>query len=108
MQIFVLNFCTVFSASSRFMGAEGGGASGRGGPGAMDIGNRRGATLAAGLISGIGSLGPIVQELVIGRLYDGCGGDLSGVFLLLLLSAVAATLMMAVAVARNRLGHARL
>ena len=35
---FVLNFCTVFSASSRFMGAEGGGASGRGGPGAMDIG----------------------------------------------------------------------
>jgi hypothetical protein len=49
-----------------------------------------------------------VQELVIGRLYDGSGGDLSGVFLLLLLSAVAATLMMAVAVARNRLGHARL
>ena len=78
------------------------------GAGAMDIGNRRGATLAAGLISGIGSLGPIVQELVIGRLYDGSGGDLSGVFLLLLLSAVAATLMMAVAVARNRLGHARL
>lgn len=78
------------------------------GAGAMDIGNRRGATLAAGLISGIGSLGPIVQELVIGRLYDGSGGDLSGVFLLLLVSAIAAVAMMVVAVVRNRLGHARL
>jgi OPA family sugar phosphate sensor protein UhpC-like MFS transporter len=78
------------------------------GAGAMDIGNRRGATLAAGLISGIGSLGPIVQELVIGRLYTGSGGDLSGVFLLLLVSAMAAVAMMVVAVVRNRLGHARL
>jgi len=53
-------------------------------------------------------LGPIVQELVIGRLYDGSGGDLSGVFLLLMVSATAAVAMMLVAVVRNRLGHARL
>ena len=78
------------------------------GAGAMDLGSRRGATLAAGIISGIGSLGPIVQELVIGRLYDNSKGDLGPVFLLLLGSALAASLVMAVAVVRNRLGHSEL
>ena len=78
------------------------------GAGAMDIGNRRGAILAAALISGIGSLGPIVQELVIGKLYDAKGGDLSAIFLLLLLSACGAVITMTVGVVRNRLGYSRL
>ncbi|MBV8759572.1 MAG: MFS transporter [Deltaproteobacteria bacterium] len=40
------------------------------GAGAMDIGGRRGATFAAAVISGFGSMGSIVQELVIAHLYD--------------------------------------
>jgi sugar phosphate permease len=35
---------------------------------AMDAGNRRQAALAAGIINGLGSIGPIVQEPVIGWL----------------------------------------
>jgi sugar phosphate permease len=60
------------------------------GAGAMDVGSRRAATFVAATISGFGSLGPIVQELVIGKLYDTGGGDLSGVFLLLFGSAICA------------------
>lgn len=78
------------------------------GAGAMDIGSRRGAILAAGLISGIGSLGPIVQELVIGEMYDANGGDLGAIFLLLLGSSVAAAATLVVAVVRNRRGLADL
>lgn len=77
------------------------------GAGAMDIGSRRAATLAAGIISGIGSCGPVVQELVIARMLDTKGGDLAPVFLLLLGSAVAASATLAVVVVRNRLGHSR-
>ncbi len=47
------------------------------GAGAMDIGGRRAATFATAVISGFGSLGPIVQEVVIGRLYNAKSGDLS-------------------------------
>ena len=74
------------------------------GAGAMDIGSRRGAALAAGIISGVGSLGPIVQELVIGRMYDAGRGDLRPIFALLVGSAVAAAAVLGVAVARNLRG----
>ena len=47
------------------------------GAGAIDIGGRRSATFAAAVISGFGSMGSIVQELVIARVYD---GDLLVVF----------------------------
>jgi sugar phosphate permease len=75
------------------------------GAGAMDIGSRRAATLAAGIISGIGSCGPVVQELVIARMLDTKGGDLGPVFMLLLASSLAATVLLGVVVLRNRLGH---
>ena len=70
----------------------------------MDIGSRRMATRASGLISGFGSLGPIVQELWIGRTYDAKGGDLGPVFLLLFGSAALAALFCAGLVWRNRRG----
>jgi len=75
------------------------------GAGAMDVGSRKGATVAAAIISGFGSVGPIVQELVIGRLYDKNGGNLTPIFALLLASSVVALLTMVVAVWRNRRGH---
>ncbi len=74
------------------------------GAAAMDVGNRRGAVLATGLISGIGSLGPVVQELVIGKLYDAKGGDLGPVFLLLFGSAAMAAVFCGVLVLRARAG----
>jgi OPA family sugar phosphate sensor protein UhpC-like MFS transporter len=74
------------------------------GAGAIDIGGRRSATFATGIISGFGALGPVVQELVIGRLYDAKGGDLTPVFLLLLGSAILATLFSIALVLRNRRG----
>ena len=40
------------------------------GAGAMDLGNKRAAALAAGVISGFGSMGSVVQELVIAKRYD--------------------------------------
>ena len=43
------------------------------GVGAIDIGGRRGAIVAAGLINGIGSIGPIFQEEVIGWVLDNYG-----------------------------------
>ncbi len=72
------------------------------GAGAIDVGSRRAATFTAAMISGFGSLGPIVQELVIGRMYDAKGGDLSGVFALLFGSALLAATFCAVLVWRNR------
>jgi hypothetical protein len=61
--------------------------------------------MAAALISGIGSLGPIVQELVIGRMVDTKGGDLQAVFMLLFASASAAAVGLAIAVWQNRTGR---
>jgi OPA family sugar phosphate sensor protein UhpC-like MFS transporter len=74
------------------------------GAGAIDIGGRRGATFATGIISGFGALGPIVQELVIGRLYDAKGGDLTPVFGMIFGSAVMSTLFAGALVLRNRRG----
>ena len=51
------------------------------GPSAMDAGTRRQAAVAAGVINGLGSIGPIVQEPVIGWLKKTQGLD--SVFLLL-------------------------
>jgi sugar phosphate permease len=78
------------------------------GAGAMDIGSSRGATLAAGLISGVGSIGPIVQEPLIGKLYDAYHGALEPVFILLMVSAGIAWLFLGVCVVRNRLGYSDL
>ncbi|MBW2524347.1 MAG: MFS transporter [Deltaproteobacteria bacterium] len=43
------------------------------GVGAIDVGGRRGAVVAAGIINGTGSIGPIFQEEIIGRLLDRWG-----------------------------------
>jgi OPA family sugar phosphate sensor protein UhpC-like MFS transporter len=56
---------------------------------AMDVGNRRQAALAAGIINGVGSIGPIVQEPVIGWLKQTQG--LSSVFLLLVVVVLLTT-----------------
>jgi sugar phosphate permease len=74
------------------------------GAGAMDIGGRQAATFATGVIAGFGALGPIVQELVISRMYDSKGGDLTPVFILLFVSAAVGSLFCLALVLRNRRG----
>ncbi len=73
------------------------------GAGAMDIGGRHRATFAAAVISGFGSTGPVVQELVIGKLYVK-GGSLGPVFGVLLASCAASAFFCAILVWRNRRG----
>lgn len=47
------------------------------GVGAIDVGSRRGALAAAGIINGMGSVGPIVQEEIVGWMYKASGGALA-------------------------------
>jgi len=75
------------------------------GAGAMDIGGRRAATFAAAVISGFGSMGSIVQELVISRVYDPQHDSLFVIFVLLLGSAALAAAFCAALVFRNRKGN---
>lgn len=75
------------------------------GAGAMDVGSRRNATFATAMISGGGSLGAVVQELVIARMYDSKHGELGSVFVLLFGSAALASLFCAALVWRNRQGR---
>jgi OPA family sugar phosphate sensor protein UhpC-like MFS transporter len=56
------------------------------GVGAIDVGSKRGAVLAAGIINGMGSAGPIVQEELIGYLKT--HHSLDAVFALLVAVAV--------------------
>ena len=74
------------------------------GAGAMDIGSRRAATFAAAVISGFGSLGPIVQEVIIPRVYDEKTAGLGPVFGVLFASSALAALFCLLLVLRNRRG----
>ena len=57
------------------------------GAAAQDIGGRSTA-MAAGIINGMGSIGAVVQEFVIGRMYDKSAGDLGPIFAMLVVAAV--------------------
>lgn len=74
------------------------------GAGAIDVGSRRDATLAAGIINGMGSLGAVLQEFVLGSLLD--SGDVGGVFATLLGSASLAAICLALLLLRNKMGKA--
>ena len=74
------------------------------GAGAMDIGSRRAAVLATGIISGVGSMGPVLQELVIGPMYDTQGGDLGPIFAMLFGSAALSAAFCAALVIRQKMG----
>jgi OPA family glycerol-3-phosphate transporter-like MFS transporter len=73
------------------------------GAAAQDIGGRSTA-MAAGIINGMGSIGAVVQEFVIGRMYDKSAGDLGPIFAMLVVAAVLACLSLGVVLYRNRQG----
>jgi sugar phosphate permease len=76
------------------------------GAGAIDVGGAKRAVLAAGLIGGLGSAGPVVQELWLGHLFDQGRVDL--VFAVLLGCAGAALVCGGMMLVRNRAGTADL
>jgi len=51
------------------------------GVGAIDVGTKRGALVAAGIINGTGSIGPIFQEEIIGWMYERYNHDLIPIFI---------------------------
>ncbi len=75
------------------------------GAGAIDIGKGRGAVRAAGVISGLGSAGSVMQELLIGKSYQQTGGSIGPILAMLLGSAVLSAVCVAAILLRNRLGH---
>ena len=74
------------------------------GAGAMDVGGGRGAVRASGIISGIGSAGSVVQELVIGKMYDKANGSIAPILATLLGSALFTAVCVGAIVWRNKRG----
>ncbi len=63
------------------------------GVGAIDVGTKRGALVAAGIINGTGSIGPIFQEEIIGWLYTKYDGSIVPVLILLVSMAILSALL---------------
>jgi sugar phosphate permease len=78
------------------------------GAGAIDVGSRRYALVAAGVINGMGSCGSVVQDLLIGNLYKDNPKDLTPILMLLLGSACVAAVMLLLLARRNRAGKCNL
>lgn len=76
------------------------------GAAAVNVGSPKHAARAAGLISGIGSLGPIVQELVLPRFVG--KGDIHGFLGIILTSALLSLAALGWILWRNRSGKAML
>ncbi len=58
------------------------------GVGAIDVGSKKGALVAAGIINGTGSIGPIFQEEIIGWLYTKYDQSIVPILILLLSMAL--------------------
>ncbi len=78
------------------------------GAGAIEVGSRRVAITAAGVINGMGSLGSALQEKVVPAVYVGAAHGVSAVLVMLLVASGAATLAIALVVWRNRRGRSDL
>ncbi len=63
------------------------------GVGAIDVGTKRGALVAAGIINGTGSIGPIFQEEIIGWLYTKYDGSIVPILILLFSMAIVSALL---------------
>lgn len=63
------------------------------GVGAIDVGTKRGALVAAGIINGMGSIGPIFQEQLIGWFYERFNHELLPILIMLVAVATAGTIV---------------
>jgi OPA family sugar phosphate sensor protein UhpC-like MFS transporter len=78
------------------------------GVGAIDVGSKRGALTAAGIINGMGSVGPIFQEQLVAWMYESSGHDLTPILMLLFGMAVAGVIIMFILWLRARAGKSNL
>jgi sugar phosphate permease len=78
------------------------------GVGAIDVGSRRGALAAAGIINGMGSVGPIVQEEIVGWMYKASGGELTPILVMLVGMAALGAFVTFLLWLRARAGKANL
>ncbi len=76
------------------------------GAAAIEVGSKRSAARAAGLINGMGAIGAVVQELVLGKLLASAG--VAPVFMTLVASSLCAAGCLAILLWRNRTGAADL
>jgi OPA family glycerol-3-phosphate transporter-like MFS transporter len=76
------------------------------GAGAIEVGTLRSAALAAGIINGLGAIGSVVQELLLGSILDSSGAGT--VFAILLASAIFAAFFLYLVLLRNTSGKANL
>ncbi len=78
------------------------------GVGAIDVGSKKGALAAAGIINGTGSIGPIFQEEIIGWLYETYNHDLVPIFILLFAVSVVTVLLTFYLWLKGRQGKSKL
>jgi sugar phosphate permease len=78
------------------------------GVGAIDVTSKRGALAAAGIINGMGSIGPIFQEEIIGWMYKAFDRSLFPILCMLALIAAAGTFVTFLLWMRARRGKASL
>ena len=76
------------------------------GVGAIDVGSRKGALAAAGIINGMGSIGPIFQEELVGWMYRRYDQSLFPVLFMLVCVATASALLTFLLWMRSRKGLA--
>jgi sugar phosphate permease len=78
------------------------------GVGAIDVGSKKGALSAAGIINGMGSIGPIFSEQLVGWLYYLYKSSLLPVLIMLVAVAAASAVLAFVLWLRSRGGRANL
>lgn len=78
------------------------------GVGAIDVGSRRGALAAAGIINGMGSIGPIFQEEIIGWMYKSWDQQLFPILAMLVCVSAGGALVTLLLWLRARRGKANL
>jgi OPA family sugar phosphate sensor protein UhpC-like MFS transporter len=78
------------------------------GVGAIDVGSKRGALTAAGIINGMGSIGPVFQEEIIGWMYKAFGQRLFPILAMLVVVAGAGAFVTFLLWMRARRGKANL
>jgi OPA family glycerol-3-phosphate transporter-like MFS transporter len=63
------------------------------GVGAIDVGSKKGALAAAGIINGMGSIGPIFQEQIIGWMYEFYDKDLLPILIMFVVVAIVGSIL---------------
>jgi len=78
------------------------------GAGAIEVGSPKLAVAAAGIINGTGSLGAVVQALLVSRILENSDGAMGPVFAVLGLASATSIVAISVVLLRNRRGSADL